>query len=277
MADDKGRRVTVTMLGSGTSSGVPTIGCTCPTCLSDDPRDKRLRPSILISSENSRIVIDTSSDFRQQCLRWNVGGLDAVLYTHHHFDHIAGFDDLRAFNFTGRRPVPIYLMRETLTHLQRIFDYAFEAAKRDQSSAPVVDPVVITDDAFRIGGFTCVPIPLQHGKMRVNGYRFGPFAYCTDCNAIPNIGYERLDGVKYLILDALRYRPHPTHFTLEEALEVADRIGASETWFTHIAHDLLHEEVETSLPEGVRLGYDGLEIEFELDDDVPDSEAVLVS
>lgn len=271
MEEEKRRQVKVTMLGSGTSSGVPTIGCTCPTCLSNDPRDKRMRPSIMLTSGSNQIIIDTSSDFRRQCLHWNVSRLDAVLYTHHHFDHIAGFDDLRAFNFIGRRPVPIYLMRETLTHLQRIFDYAFEAAKRDQSSAPVVDPVVIDDRPFTIGGFPCLPIPLQHGNMRVNGYRFGPFAYCTDCNEISDVGYERLDGVTYLILDALRYRPHPTHFTLEEALEVAERIGASRTWFTHIAHDLLHEEVEASLPEGVRLGYDGLEIEFSLDNDIPDN------
>lgn len=259
----KGNRARVTMLGSGTSSGVPTIGCTCSTCRSTDPFDRRLRPSILIEQGTRRIVIDTSSDFRQQCLQWQIEHLDAVLYTHHHFDHIAGFDDLRAFNFISKRPVPIFLMRETLDNLQRIFAYAFEPSKRAQSSAPVVEPVLIGDDPFTIAGFACTPIPLMHGNMRVNGYRFGPLAYCTDCNAISDIGYERLKGVKYLILDALRYRSHPTHFSLEEALEAAARIGAPQTWLTHIAHDLKHTEVERILPEGVRMGFDGLKIEFD--------------
>lgn len=253
----------ITMLGSGTSSGVPTIGCTCLTCRSTDPFDKRLRPSILVEKGGARIVVDTSSDFRQQCLQWQIEHLDAVLYTHHHFDHIAGFDDLRAFNFVSRRPVSIYLMEETLVHLQRIFDYAFEPEKRAQSSAPVVEPILINTDPFEIAGISCLPIPLKHGSMRVNGYRFGSFAYCTDCNEITDLGFDRLDGVQYLIVDALRYRPHPTHFTLEEALKVAERVGASQTWLTHIAHDLRHSDVEKMLPEGVRMGFDGLKIDIE--------------
>lgn len=259
----EGNRMRVTMLGSGTSSGVPTIGCQCETCRSTDPLDKRLRPSILIEKGTTQIIVDTSSDFRQQCLQWGITHLDAVLYTHHHFDHIAGFDDLRAFNFVSRRPVPIFLMRETLDHLQRIFEYAFEPDKRAQSSAPIVEPIIIGNDLFSIAGLPCLPIPLLHGAMHVNGYRFGPFAYCTDCNYISETGYERLEGVEFLVLDALRIRPHPTHFTLDEALEVADRIGASQTWLTHIAHDMKHSEIEKILPKGVRLGFDGLQLEFD--------------
>lgn len=251
----------ITMLGSGTSSGVPTIGCTCATCQSDDPRDKRLRPSILVEVNNRVIVIDTSSDFREQCLRWDINRIDAVLYTHHHFDHIAGFDDLRAFNFTSRKPVPVFLMSETLENIRRIFEYAFLPEKRLQSSAPVVETNLIIDEMFGIYDIECRVVPLLHGSMRVNGYRFGPFAYCTDCNEITEEGYEVLDGVEYLILDALRYRPHPTHFTLEEAIEVAGRIGARKTWFTHIAHDMRHEEAARLLPENMELGYDGLQIQ----------------
>lgn len=256
-------RMRVTMLGSGTSSGVPTVGCTCATCRSENPRDKRLRPSILVEKGDVNIVIDTSSDFRQQALRWEIDRLDAVIYTHHHFDHIAGFDDLRAFNFLTRRPVPIYLMQETLTHLQRIFEYAFEPEKRSQSSAPIVQPHLIGEEPFAVAGIECMPIPLLHGTMPVNGYRFGMFAYCTDCNLIPETGYERLKGVRHLVLDALRHRSHPTHFTLEQAIEVAEKIGAESTWFTHIAHDMLHDEVEKNLPSGMHLGYDGLQFEFD--------------
>ncbi len=215
----------------------------------------------MVESGLSRIVIDTSSDFRQQCLRWDINRIDAVLYTHHHFDHIAGFDDLRAFNFTSKQPVPVYLMQETLDNMQRIFEYAFNPAKRLESSAPVVQVQVIDSNPFLIANLQCIPIPLLHGSMRVNGYRFGAFAYCTDCNKITDEGYERLKGVRYLVLDALRYRPHPTHFTLEEAIKVAEKIGADKTWLTHIAHDLKHSEVARILPKGIELGYDGLKID----------------
>lgn len=256
-------RLRVTVLGSGTSSGVPTVGCSCETCRSDDPHDTRLRPSIMVEYGEARIIVDTSSDFRQQCIHHEINRLDAVLYTHHHFDHIAGFDDLRAFNFTSRRPVPIYLMRETLDHMERIFEYAFDPAKRSQSSAPVVEPVLIDSDPFTVAGIECVPIPLSHGSMRVNGYRFGPIAYCTDCNEISDLGYERLNGVQFLILDALRYRHHPTHFTLDEAVEVAGRIGAKRTWFTHIAHDMKHATMESELHGAVGPAFDGLVVEAE--------------
>ena len=241
----------VRILGSGTSSGVPTIACTCPTCMSTDPRDKRLRPSIWVR------------DFRQQCLQANIDSLDAVVYTHHHFDHIAGFDDLRAFNFKTRRPVPIYLLGETLNELRNMFSYAFATGKAHESSVPLVKVEEVTSDPFLIGSFQLTPLPLMHGRMRVNGYRIRKFAYCTDCNRITDEAYERMEGVEVLILDALRLTEHPTHFSLTQAIAVAERVGARETYFTHIAHEIKHSEVERILPQSMSLAYDGLELTSE--------------
>lgn len=248
----------LTILGSGTSSGVPTVGCTCPTCTSSDPKDRRTRPSIWIATKNASVIIDTSSDFRAQCLLHNVSQLDGIVYTHHHFDHIAGFDDLRAFNYTSRKPVRIYLMAETLTHLRHIFDYAFAPDGANPSSTPSVDATVITDEPFVISDIQFTPVPLLHGDMRVNGYRFGNAAYCTDCNQIPPSSIPLLANLDVLILDALRLTPHPTHFTVQEAVDMALRIGARQTYLTHIAHDILHAEVDKALPDNIHLGHDGL-------------------
>lgn len=251
----------VTVLGSGTSSGVPTVGCTCATCLSDDPRDKRLRPSLLIQSETTTVVIDTSSDFRQQMLQYKVRTLDAAVYTHHHFDHIGGFDDIRAFNFIQGRPLDIFLMAETLEELHRTFVYAFEPPKQVGGGIPLIDIHLVDEAPFTIGDITLTPIPLRHGLLRVNGYRINNFAYCTDTNFIPETSMPLLEGLDVLILDALRYQGHPTHFTVEEAVEVARKIGAKKTYFTHISHALRHCALEGELPEGIAPGYDGLVIE----------------
>lgn len=252
----------ITVLGSGTSSGVPTIACQCRTCSSDDPRDKRLRTSIWIEDDTTSVIIDSSADFRQQCLRAGVRHLDGVVYTHHHFDHISGFDDLRAFNFVQRRPVPIFALAETLEHMRRVFGYAFEAPSGPrENSAPAVISREIEDDPFTIGTLEFMPLPLQHGRMRVNGYRIGRFAYCTDCNEISPLARERLEGVEVLILDALRYSPHPTHFTLEEATATALDLGVPTVYFTHVAHDMLHDEASAQLPSGFDLAWDGLVIE----------------
>lgn len=250
----------ITVLGSGTSSGVPTIGCMCETCTSSDPRDRRYRTSIWIQTETTSVVIDTSSDFRAQCLEAEIRQLDGVVYTHHHFDHIAGFDDLRAFNFLQRRPMPIYLMEETLGHMQRIFSYAFTPLADSGSSRPVIDTHIIDTEPFSIGDIDLVPLPLRHGSIRVNGYRIGDFAYCTDCNQIDRETREQLKGVRVLILDALRYTDHPTHFTIDEAVAVARELGAEQTYLTHIAHDILHAKCDSELPYGVNLAYDGLSI-----------------
>lgn len=253
----------ITFLGSGTSSGVPTVACTCATCTSTDPRDNRLRPSIWIRKGEESIVIDTSSDFRQQCMRACIMSLDAVIYTHHHFDHIAGFDDLRAYNFKMRQPVPIYVMPETLSNLKHVFSYAFGENLTLGSSVPLVDVRTILDEPFTVGSLECIPLHLHHGSMRVNGYRMGSFAYCTDCNSITDEAKERLKGVRTLVLDALRISRHSTHFSLDEAIEAAAEIGAERTYFTHIAHEIKHAEIEPVLPKGMYLAYDGLEISID--------------
>lgn len=253
----------VTVLGSGTSSGVPTIGCECATCQSDDKRDKRLRPSVMVEIDGKRIIIDTSSDFRQQCIENGIASIDAVIYTHHHFDHIAGFDDLRAFNFTSKKSIPVYLTQETYIHLSRIFEYAFDQTKRKESSAPQVKVSFIDKAVFSASGITCTPIPLKHGSMDVTGYRIKDFAYCTDCSEITEEGFDLLKGVRFLILDGLRYRPHPTHLTIAQAIQVAEKIGAEHTWLTHIAHDVKHDEGNQYLPKQMSLGFDGLTIEID--------------
>lgn len=247
----------ITVLGSGTSSGVPTIGCHCHTCMSTDERDKRLRPSLWIKSEDRSFVVDTSSDFRQQCLREGIKVLDAVLYTHHHFDHIAGFDDLRAFNYLSGKKVPVFGSYETLNHIRSTFSYAFDPGD-NQSSSPSVSVHTIVDETFFIDTIPILPIPLFHGTMQVNGYRIGDFAYCTDCNKIPETSLGKLANLDILILDALRHTSHPTHFSLNEAIEVAQRVGARSTYFTHIAHDIQHTETEAILPDNMYLAYDGL-------------------
>jgi phosphoribosyl 1,2-cyclic phosphate phosphodiesterase len=250
----------ITILGSGTSSGVPTIGCHCPTCQSTDPRDKRLRPSIWLQTERDSIVIDTSSDFRQQCLTAGIEAIDAIIYTHHHFDHISGFDDIRAYNFKTGRPVPIFLTSETYQNLERIFNYALNPSLQNESGVPLVQTRIIAAEPFMAGTTPIIPIPLQHGRMAVNGYRIGNFAYCTDCNYITEESYEKLEGLDLLILDALRISTHPTHFSLQEAIRAADRINAKATYFTHIAHDIKHSDIEAQLPPGMGLLYDGLEL-----------------
>lgn len=251
-----------TVLGSGTSTGIPMPGCDCAVCLSTDPRDKRLRPSLLVQSHDTTVVIDTSSDFRQQMLRANVQHLHGIVFTHHHFDHIGGFDDIRPYNFKAGRALPLYALERTARALHQTFPYAFEEPEQLGGGVPEVELHLIDKHAFHVAGMEFLPIPMMHGKLRVNGYRIGDFAYCTDTNYIPEESFALLRGVKYLIIDALRYHEHPTHFTVEQATAAAERIGASMTWFTHIAHQIKHEDLETRLPSHVRIAYDGLEIEL---------------
>lgn len=251
-----------TILGSGTSTGVPTIACECPTCLSDDPRDKRLRPSLLFQSSSTTIVFDTSSDFRQQILREGITKIDGIVYTHHHFDHIGGFDDIRPFNFfSNNKPVNIYVMEQTLAALKKTFPYGFGEVEQVGGGVPIIESCIINDERFVVGDIEIIPIPMKHGDMRVNGYRMGSFAYCTDTNFIPDSSLKLLENLEVLVLDALRYDPHPTHFTIEEALEVVNKVKPKKTYFTHIAHQVKHSECV--LPETVELAYDGLKIEIE--------------
>ncbi|MDP4198188.1 MAG: MBL fold metallo-hydrolase [Bacteroidota bacterium] len=251
----------VTLLGTGTSTGVPMIGCDCRTCRSEDSRDKRLRVSVLIEHDGKNILIDTSADFRQQMLSHGVTHLEAILYTHNHYDHIAGFDDIRAFQFLRRKAPPCYADEVTTNHIRRTFDYAFGAATQLGGGLPEVRFTIIDEQPFDVFGLRVIPVPLIHGRMSILGFRIGGFAYLTDCSEIPEASFALLEGLDTLILDGLRPKPHPTHFSIEEAVLQAGRIAPRITYLTHMNHDVLHEAVERELPPHVKLGFDGLAFE----------------
>ena len=255
--------LTITALGTGTSVGVPMVGCRCRVCTSPDPRDKRLRPSILIRYDGRGVLIDTTPDFRQQALRANIERIDAILYTHAHADHILGLDDVRPFNFHQNAPIPIYGSAETIASIQHVFTYVFDSGET-QSSRPRIVVNTITDEAFELFGLEFVPVPLDHGRGRCYGFRFGRAAYLTDHSDIPEASKEKLKGLDVLFLDALRHRPHATHTTVERALQHVEELNPKLALFTHICHDLPHEETESSLPPHVRLAYDGMEITVEV-------------
>jgi phosphoribosyl 1,2-cyclic phosphate phosphodiesterase len=249
------------MLGTGTSHGVPMIGCDCPVCTSDDPRDRRSRSSIVVEVGGRRILVDTSPELRLQCLASGVRRIDAILYTHYHADHIVGLDDLRRFNHLQDQVLTCYGDGVTVEVLRRMFPYAFEPTPGYPSAKPHLKLSVI-EGPFELFGTEVIPIPLLHGRQPVLGFRFGPFAYCTDCGAIPGSSLALLQDLKVLVLDGLRHRPHPTHFNLEQAVEIAHDIGAEQTYLTHIAHELPHEKTNAELPDGVELAYDGQVIEL---------------
>lgn len=253
-----GGEISVTVLGSGTSVGVPTIGCSCKVCASDDPRDKRLRPSILVRYGRRNLLVDTTPDFREQILRARVQRLDAVLFTHGHADHILGLDDVRPFNYR-QGSVPVYANADTLATLRRVFDYIFDG-RVSESSVPRLQVHELDGRPFDLFGLPVTPIPLKHGSADIFGYRFGPVAYLTDHSAIPPESAEKLRGLEVLFLDALRHKPHPTHTTVERALRHVEELAPKRAFFTHISHDLAHALVESRLPPRVRLAYDGLEI-----------------
>ena len=255
----------VTMLGTGTSHGIPMIGCNCSTCRSSDLRDRRLRPSIYIEvPERARILVDTATDLRQQALRHEIARIDAVLFTHAHADHILGLDDLRSFNALQGSPIPCYASRESLDVIRRQFSYVFEGPMQVGGGVPQVTTNEIAATFF-IRGIKIVPVPLWHGRMPIFGFRFGNFAYLTDCNRIPDESWGLVEGIEVLVLDALRDQPHETHFTVAEALEVVQRIAPRRTYLTHMTHDLPHARTNARLPEGVELAYDGLVFDIEAD------------
>jgi phosphoribosyl 1,2-cyclic phosphate phosphodiesterase len=252
----------ITVLGSGTSVGVPMIGCTCDVCTSTDPRDQRLRPSILVSYGDRHIVIDTPPDFRTQALRARIPHVDAILFTHSHADHVMGLDDVRPFNFRHKTPIPVYAAEPTMQALHRCFPYVFDDIKRE-SSVPKLDPHVIGAEPIDLFGMEFRPIPILHGSQTILGYRFGNAAYLTDHSAIPEASLELLQGLDVLFLDALRYKPHPTHSTVDQSIHTVECLRPRRAFFTHICHDLAHEHAESLLPAGIRLAFDGLEIEVE--------------
>lgn len=252
--------ISVTILGSGTSHGVPMIACDCPVCRSPDPHDKRTRTSIHIRQGDTHLLVDTSPELRLQCLAHGIRRVDAVLFTHHHIDHVAGLDDLRRFNWIQNGPIPLYGQQATLDRLATMFEYVFSPDPSYPSAIPQLSSHVI-DGPFQIGDCAITPIPLLHGKLPVLGFRVGKFAYCTDVSEIPADSWPLLAELEVLVLDALRNRPHPTHFNLEQAVDHARRIGARQTYFTHIAHELGHAATNAVLPPGMALAYDGLVIE----------------
>lgn len=260
------KKGTVTVLGSATSMGVPTIGCDCAVCHSADPRDRRTRPSVMIEWEGHRIVIDSGPDFREQAVRERINRLDAVLYTHGHADHILGLDDLRPLTYprvTGGGRVPLYATAETARILQTVFKYVFDDDYKYGGLAKV-ELREITGP-FDFLNVLVIPVPVMHGDNEIIGYRIGRFAYLTDFSAVPDRSIEMLQGVDVVFLDALRHEPHPTHSTVANSVEIAARIGAAQTYFTHISHDLPHEATNQTLPPQVRLSYDGLRIEIDLE------------
>ncbi|HTA46564.1 MAG TPA: MBL fold metallo-hydrolase [Bryobacteraceae bacterium] len=250
----------ITVLGSGTSSGVPTIGCSCEVCHSTDPRDTRLRPSILVQHLNRNIIIDTTPDFRAQVLRAGVQRLDAIVYTHAHADHIFGLDDIRPFNYHQKGRIPIYVSRPAFAVIQRVFEYVFDQKERN-TNVPKLDVNLIDQSPFDVLGLRFEPIPLRHGNDTIFGYRFENVAYLTDHSEIPQSSLERLYGLDVLFLDALRYRPHPTHSTIENSVKTAQLLRAKQTYFTHMCHDVGHAATQATLPSGIFLAWDGLQID----------------
>jgi phosphoribosyl 1,2-cyclic phosphate phosphodiesterase len=255
----------VTFLGTGTSHGVPMIGCGCATCRSTDPRDRRLRPSIYLEvAGGGRILVDSATDLRQQALASGLTRVDAVLYTHAHADHILGLDELRRFNMIQGTTIPCYADAPTWDALRRTFFYVFDGIARQGGGVPQLEPREI-DGPFDAAGVRVRPIPLLHGRLPILGFRFGTFAYLTDCNGIPDASWPLLDGVDTLVVDALRDKPHPTHFTVDEALAAVARIAPRRAFFTHMAHDLPHAATCARLPRGVELAYDGLTVDVDVD------------
>jgi phosphoribosyl 1,2-cyclic phosphate phosphodiesterase len=255
-------KLQLTVLGSGTSMGVPTLACHCAVCESADPHDKRMRPSLLLEFDGHAVVIDTTPDFRAQAMRKGLERLDAVLYTHGHADHILGLDDIRPYNAKQRTLIPIYGAKETLGTLRRQFSYIFDPAPT-VSSLPMVQ-VHEVDGPIDLFGVKFVPIRAFHGPLPVLGYRFGKAAYLTDFSVVPEDSKQLLHGLDHFILDALRYEPHPMHSNVEQSLALVAELEPAHAWFTHICHDLGHAETNAKLPPNVRLAYDGLQLDVEV-------------
>jgi len=261
----------ITLLGTGTSTGVPVIGCTCTVCTSSDPRDRRLRTSAWVQSGNLSVVIDTGPDFRAQALRAGIAHVDAVLFTHAHFDHVAGLDDVRPFLYRNPTYIPCHADADTVRALHRMFPYAFGGSSYpgvpQLSLHPIEGPFTLRSRYGTSGTIQVIPLPAFHGSLPVLGFRIGKMAYLTDVNFLPDSTLDALHGLDVLVLDALREDPHPAHFTLDQAVHMALKIGAKTTVFVHMTHTVSH--AETQLPDGIFLGYDGLTLNLPDEDGAP--------
>lgn len=253
----------LTVLGSGTSVGVPTIGCDCAVCHSSDPKDRRTRPSVLIEYNGKSILIDTTPDFREQAIRERIRRLDAVLYTHPHADHLLGIDDLRPLSYQHRPgKLPLYARPEAVEFIRSMFGYIFNASYKF-GGLPQLELITIRGP-LELFGAKFEPVTVIHGEMDILGFRFGSAAYLTDHSEIPEDSLAQLRNLDILFLDALRHQPHPTHSTVQNSLRIVERLQPKRAFFTHICHDLPHEATNASLPENVRLSYDGMKLEFEI-------------
>ncbi len=251
----------ITFLGTGTSQGIPLIGCQCEVCKSSDPRDKRLRTSVMVEIGGKNIVVDTGPDFRQQMLREDVRTLDAVIFSHEHKDHIAGLDDVRAFNFLQKKSMPVYATERVQSAIKREFAYIFDNSP--YPGIPKIDLHTISNIPFQVAGIPVLPIEVLHFKLPVLGFRFGNFSYITDANYISEAEKEKIVGSDVLVLNALRREAHISHFTLDEAIKMVEELKPKMAYFTHISHQLgLHEIVEKELPANVKIAYDGLKLEL---------------
>ncbi|GGE12680.1 MBL fold metallo-hydrolase [Psychroflexus salis] len=250
----------ITFLGTGTSQGIPIIGSDHPVCLSTNPKDKRLRVSLLLEWENFVYVIDCGPDFRQQMIANNVKKIDGILFTHEHNDHVVGLDDVRPFYFR-QGDISVFAHKRVLKELKKRFEYIFEIENK-YPGAPTLDENILTDEVFKLGNKKVVPVNVYHPKLQVYGFRFGDFAYVTDAKIIPEAEIAKLKGVKILVLNALRKEEHRSHLNLNQAIEVSQKIGAKQTYFTHISHHMgFHDEVQKELPENFFLAYDNLSLE----------------
>jgi phosphoribosyl 1,2-cyclic phosphate phosphodiesterase len=250
----------ITFLGTGTSHGIPVIACGCPVCRSDNPKNKRLRTSVLIELGGKNILIDTPPDFREQMLRYGVKRIDAILYTHHHADHIFGLDDVRRFNEIQCGAIPCYAAKESLAVLKNIFSYTFNPPQIG-GGVPQILLKEIPGEPFEVCGQKVEPVGICHGKITITGFRIGGFAYVTDCSRIPDASMRKLYNLKVLVLGVLRHEKHSTHFSVGEGVEAAKELGAERTFFTHMCHRLEHEETNKGLPENIKLAYDGMVLE----------------
>ena len=255
-------KATLTVLGSGTSMGVPTIGCGCAVCRSSDLHDRRLRPSIMLEFNRAVVVIDTTPDFRTQAIREGIRQLDAVLYTHAHADHVLGLDDLRPLSYHRPEKIPLYAKPEAVEVIRNMFRYIFEATYEFGGLARV--ELHCISGPLKLFGACFVPVKVLHGNAEIIGFRFGSAAYLTDFSEIPAESFTLLNDLDILFLDALRHKPHPTHSTVDNSLKIVERVKPKRAFFTHICHDLPHEATNTALPPHVRLSYDGMKLDFEI-------------